>query len=355
MHASAVRCLVEAAVAAPSGNNCQPWRFAWDGHGLSVLFDRPRAASLLDVAHRGSWMALGAALENMDVAAGPAGLSLAPEVFPHGHDADVVAQVRVERAVPTPHPLQAALARRCTNRAPYRDAPWPPGARDDLLAVQAAGVTVRWTEDPDGIARAARAAAVNEQLLFAHHELHAGLVRWLRWSQGESAARRDGLPLGTLGIGRLEQTMLRAVARWPVARAANAVGFARFVRFRSGTNLRRSGAFGLLVARDDTPERWVEAGRLMQRLWLVAAARGLAFHPLTAIVLLVLRHRVCPGDFDAGQRRLLEAAQREIEAVFLLQPGEVPASLVRVGVAPPPPRAPRRPLGDVFAVAPPAR
>ena len=45
---------VRAGLLAPSGDNCQPWRFVWDGRQLEIHFLPERAESLYDVNHSAS-------------------------------------------------------------------------------------------------------------------------------------------------------------------------------------------------------------------------------------------------------------------------------------------------------------
>ena len=63
------RALVGAAVLAPSHWNAQPWRFEVDAGELRVVLDAQRTLPLDDPDQRFAQMSLGAALENMLVAA----------------------------------------------------------------------------------------------------------------------------------------------------------------------------------------------------------------------------------------------------------------------------------------------
>ena len=72
----------------------QPWHFAWDGHRLEVRRDRRRAA-LLDrpVAGAAGWIAVGAACENIAIAACRHGLPATFTWFPDDADHDLAAVV----------------------------------------------------------------------------------------------------------------------------------------------------------------------------------------------------------------------------------------------------------------------
>ncbi|HEX2202476.1 MAG TPA: ThiF family adenylyltransferase, partial [Longimicrobium sp.] len=88
-----VRFCVEHGMLAPSAGNRQPWGFNWDGERLWVLLDRARAASVVDPHHRAAHLAVGAALENVAVAAAHRGWRAKAEPFPRPRDPSVVAAV----------------------------------------------------------------------------------------------------------------------------------------------------------------------------------------------------------------------------------------------------------------------
>jgi nitroreductase len=56
--------IVEAGTWAPSGDNCQPWRFTWNGQKLLLFNVSERDTSLYNSSQRASFIAHGAVLEN---------------------------------------------------------------------------------------------------------------------------------------------------------------------------------------------------------------------------------------------------------------------------------------------------
>ena len=68
--------LVEHACLAPSGGNSQPWRFVADETTLECYIDTERSASHINFRHLGSYVALGAATENMVLAPQACGLDV---------------------------------------------------------------------------------------------------------------------------------------------------------------------------------------------------------------------------------------------------------------------------------------
>src|SRR3989344_4833954 len=79
MDANVIKVL-EAAIMAPSGENAQPWKFVvhrqQDGVVIDVLVSDERAQSLYGWGNRASYVAIGAAVENMRVAAPSYGFSI---------------------------------------------------------------------------------------------------------------------------------------------------------------------------------------------------------------------------------------------------------------------------------------
>ncbi|RYZ56230.1 MAG: Rv1355c family protein, partial [Sphingobacteriales bacterium] len=66
--------LVGAAILAPSGGNCQPWKFVYRGARLYIFHDLSASYSFLDFRSLGANIALGAAVENLRIKAASLGL-----------------------------------------------------------------------------------------------------------------------------------------------------------------------------------------------------------------------------------------------------------------------------------------
>ena len=65
----AIYRIVEAAMQAPSGDNCQPWRFEWNGHELCVSHNEEKARHAFNRANHASYISLGCVLESISIAA----------------------------------------------------------------------------------------------------------------------------------------------------------------------------------------------------------------------------------------------------------------------------------------------
>ena len=353
-----VTAVVKAALQAPSGDNCQPWRFAWDGQRLHIRFDEARAASLYDVNHAASWIALGAALTNLHIASRHLGVQIdQQQLLPEDARDGTVAHMALQPCAPIDHPLFQAVYTRCVNRRAYENTPLRAALRDELLALAARTPNARLDliETREQKGTLASLAARNEQLLFEHRQLHDGLYRWLRWTREEALRTGDGLPIESLELRFFERPGFRLLGWWPAARAAAALRMTHLLPLRSQRVYEQSAAIGLLSVSGGHPEDFVRGGELLQRLWLTATLRGLAFQPITGMICLWWRCQRASGEgLSPLHRQLVENTARALERFFPDGMRQTPLMLFRVGYADPATgRAQRKPIDAVLQMTTP--
>src|SRR6476660_2461505 len=69
MNDAQIHGIVSAAMTAPSGDNCQPWTFHWDGQSLTIRHQNDRARHVLNRHNHASLLSLGCVLELIRIAA----------------------------------------------------------------------------------------------------------------------------------------------------------------------------------------------------------------------------------------------------------------------------------------------
>ncbi|HEY7035272.1 MAG TPA: hypothetical protein VH482_28295, partial [Thermomicrobiales bacterium] len=351
-----VRFAVAHGVLAPSGGNCQPWRFTWDGERLWVCHDRARSANLLDVGHRASLLALGAAIANVRIAAAHCGLATAIAPFPCPGDPTVVAALafaldRAASSLPEAR-LLPAVAARMTNR---RVAPRVPLARATLDAlagsVRGCGAHLDLVTDEPSLAEAGRIAGAADRVRFFHPDLHAELVAELRWSPANAAATGDGIDLATLELSAAATAAMRLVARSDVAaflRSLQDSGHALETLAVKAMNA--SSAVVLITADGDRPADLLRAGEAVERFWLAATELGVAVQPWTTATYLVELVRTSRATiFTPAECEAVRDLGARLDRLFPCAVGRPRLMLARLFVADPPSaRALRLPLERVL-------
>lgn len=276
--------LAGAAVAAPTADNHHVFR-------LTHLEDRLSLRSIPEYAESTpgrrilAQVSAGAMIENLILRAGRLGTRLepmAPMAGPDGFRLDLIAQ----DAVPVQHPLEAAIESRHTNRHfRYRGPRLPAAAQQQIssYAEGLGGAGLVWLDEPRVRRRAAQLVRWAETERFRNSVLHAEMFGSIRFDAGWTASPPTGVPLGALELPLLERPMFTLMRHWPVQRAINLIGMHHFVGWRGAAlPCQMAPHLGVITGRDSSPASAVNAGRLLQRVWLGAQNLGLAFQMLAA-------------------------------------------------------------------------
>lgn len=336
--------MLEAVRRAPSGGNVQPWHVETDAAGLRLHLDRTRTTTM-DVAFRGSYVALGAALFNARVAASRQGrlgpVTILPDearpdlvatlTFGHGHDerldaVDVLAR-GTDRALGVPRPL------RTSDRLTLDGA-----ARDE-------GGRLRLLEPGPVLDHAADAMAEADRVRYLtatlHREMFAELV---------DAGATSGIDVAALGLDDADLAKL-AIARRPEVMTLLAdwdagAALADDTRDR----VRSSSALAVVTVDGAAPADFVRGGQAVESVWVTAQALGLAVHPVSPVFLFAVED----ADLDELSPTLageLGRARRDFRLAAGLDPGEQVALVLRLSHVrgdSPPPRSRRRPVGEIL-------
>ncbi|MBP2326937.1 nitroreductase [Kibdelosporangium banguiense] len=273
-----VRYLVDHAVLAPSSGNRQPWHFYWNEDRIWVAHDRERSESIMDPHGRAARLALGAAVENMVIAATARGLAVTVQPFPRS---DVVAEITTQPDASAPDSLFGALRERRTHRAP--------GTRSTLTAEEIAeltapakhhGAQLDLSLSPDELDELGGIVGACDRIRLLNPHLHEEAVGELRF--GPAPEARDGITLESLALPTGLEEPFRVITRTDIAARLRYIGGG--ARFADYAKIAVAGASAmvLLSIDNDTPESWLAGGRAMQRTWLRAEQLGLGLHPMTS-------------------------------------------------------------------------
>ena len=279
-----LRFLVRYAVLAPSFRNLQPWRFEVGGGRIALYADLGRRSRKADLRLRDLYISLGCALENLLLAAERFGLDHEVDYFPLCEEDELVAQARFTALggrAPRPAALLQAVTRRHTQHGRYAGRAIEAAVLAELRGCAGeAGLSLMLTQD-DPIRRAV-----------------AGML-----------ARA-----GSIAAARPEYR--RELEESIAAGSFDAPG------------PQNTPTFGMIGAEKGGRVAQVRAGRVLERLYLAAAMRGISVQPMS--VLLEFE------EVTALLRRMFRAAG-------------VPLLPLRLGYAEKPARpTPRRALEEVL-------
>src|SRR3989338_5351391 len=114
-----IQKIIADGVLAPSGENCQPWKFEVKNNQICV-FNVPEADTYLyNYNQKGSYVAHGALLENISISALKHRYRANITLFSDNNEPDLVAIVTLDNNESSDDALYPYLKQRCTNRKDY--------------------------------------------------------------------------------------------------------------------------------------------------------------------------------------------------------------------------------------------
>lgn len=274
------RVVVDAAMRAPSGGNVQPWVVEWDDASVRLKLAR-EYTSTMDVALRGSAVALGAAFFNAKVAAaahgrlGPATVTVDDDGWPLS--ATVALGEGDDSALASQYP--AMLARE-TNRRLGAPGALEAAAIDELNAAAAGeGATLSVLTDPDRIASAAAILAAADRVRYLTPRLHSEMVSELRWPGDPDPDA--GIDVDCLELAPDEYAVLSILRRGEVMAALSEWSGGEALGDLTADRVRSS--CGLVVVRvtGSTLADFARGGSAAEAVWICAERNGLAVQPIS--------------------------------------------------------------------------
>jgi nitroreductase len=334
---------LRASILASNPHDTQPWLFQIEDNAITLFADRARNLGAFDPFRREMHLGLGAAVENLVLAARAFGfaakvaptagaLSLSPDDTPAS-----AAHIALTSTQAAHDALFEAIPRRHTNRGPYRADQTIPAEILRRFADLVTDDTVRIVFVQDKNARSELGALIVEATvrIIGDPQMSADSARWFRTGRRDIAAHRDGLTVDNAGLSPF---LIAASKLLPDLDAVSADRY--WLSMTRETHVSTAPVLGMLLVRDrlDAPSA-LQAGRAWQRLHLAATAEGLAAQPLNQPVECIDRDAMLGGADSFGSAL----------AKFGNPPGWEPTFVFRLGVAERAAKpSPRRPIEELL-------
>jgi hypothetical protein len=174
-----------------------------------------------------------------------------------------------------------------------------------------------------------------ENLVAIHPTIFPDTLQWIRFSEGEIARTKDGMPWRGAGIDVFQYPALQFVRAFPAAfRLVSRAGMRQVYSRRVKQLLRSSaGLFCVSIVREQNPLALVGAGQLAIRLWLRLTQLSYGVQPLTISSLSIYNKNI--GVLDEDSRRLFavryEEGERILRRAFGIPRDSMPVWMFRTG------------------------
>ncbi len=287
--------ILELAKLAPSGDNKQPWRFKVTSKHSLLLQNKPEVdQSIYNIHQNASYFSHGALLENISIASAHYGWDCQITLFPDPTNANNVALIAFNKTQAQSQELFSAITTRCTNRKAYLPQGIPLPILEQFTQLDSAQFKLSIITEIQALSNLAEAASKNEKLVLQNPSLHRFLFENIRWTDAEDAGPNPGMNIGTLELKPVENIVFKLASSWKRMQWFNRLGLANKVAGENSKRYRQSAAVGVLwTTQPYHKEAWVEAGRVVEHIWLLAEHNHISFQPFAGI--LLLRHSLLHG------------------------------------------------------------
>lgn len=273
--------LVAAAILAANPHNTQPWKFVVTSDQIDLHSVPSRSTGTTDALGREHVVGMGAALENLALAAAPQGLNAKITTFPTSDPTHVARVVLTTTTKTTGDNLYDAIGIRHSDRGPYQPSAVNATKIAHLQALVDAteGFSIKWfTSHQERSALGALMIDAAQALVNDRQQSIDGF-RWFRSTESAIESHRDGLTDWGQDLSNLISS--GAVLLPPSSRHA---GDEFWLGQTRNVHTKTAAAYGVLLVEDPNVEvTRLNGGRLLERLHLSAVSNGVAFQHMNQI------------------------------------------------------------------------
>ncbi|HUC01793.1 MAG TPA: hypothetical protein VMA75_02725 [Candidatus Paceibacterota bacterium] len=328
--------MVGAAVRAPSGENCQPWRFVFKNETLFIYNLPDRDRSPYNFNQFGSFVSHGAAIENVIIAASVLGYRVDVTLFPLPAETDCTAALKfAQDASIKKDGLYESISLRASNRTAYAAGHILEEEEKSGIAGSAAETAIParliFVSDAEKKRMIAGALSYGDRLLFENRAVHDFLFKHIYWTLNDALNTKSGFYVKELALKPPQEFTFKLLKKESMRRFFATIGLSAMAAKENAALYEHSSALGAVVTKGNSPRDFIEGGRLMERTWLAATARGYDIQLLTAISFF---HQRIAGneaaDFSVNQVHGIEQAYGTLSKEFGTD-GETIIVMFRIG------------------------
>ncbi|MFY2787533.1 Rv1355c family protein [Rhodococcus sp. MALMAid1271] len=320
--------VLHAAQRAPSGGNSQPWTIEIVGRTVRIGVDTSRT-STLDIAYRGSYVAVGAAAFNARVAATAQGRFDSAEITERGVD------ISLGDGQPGPitdRGLLDGVLGRCTNRELGTGEPLGTDVVADLVAAAAAeGGRLVLLSAREALAEAAEILGEADRIRYLTPQLHREMFSELRWPGDRDPDQ--GIEVSSLGIDDADLSKLEIVKRPEVMALVDAWNVGAALGSDMRDRVLSSSALAVVVVPGSTAEHYIRGGYATENVWVTAHLHGVAVQPVSPAFIYARtpeEHR----QLSVHHAEALQQLTSRFRTLFDLSESESVALVLRLSCAP---------------------
>ncbi len=299
-----IKEILDSALSAPTGDNCQHWNFKYSQNNIEIHYNHQRGQHTLNDNLTAALISLGTVVETISIASSSHGI----KTYEDYHLSDLSNSLWVTIALEIsdkldPHELSEYIPKRETNRNHYKRVPLSKELINKLnIQVKKYNTTIFCSSN---ISSALRSYLMKCDLyIFRNKSAFKDTSKWVRFNKKEIYQSRDGFGLKNLCLNPLDGIFIKILKTIPTLLPfAYNLGLKIKLQFSSFRAFRNTGSFILFTSKKDDNLSIVNTGRAALLTWLVLTKNNNGVQPLTISTMLPLdlkkfkSLRGCPKDY----------------------------------------------------------
>jgi hypothetical protein len=325
--------ILQDAISAPSGENCQPWLLELKEGSLNI-FNNPKSdRSVYSWGQRASLVAHGALIENIVLLALARGYQADIKFFPDETNLDHVAKINFIKTLADAKELASFVTRRHTNRKVYLKEKISQDTLESIEDFSSSQIKIQLTEEPDIIKELANIGALNEEIMLDNKVLHNFFFSHVSWTKEEDDVKKIGFFIDTLELPAPAKLGFKLFSKWErLQKIKKFINIPKFVAKTNAQVYASSAAIGVITISNKKELSYVEAGRVFERLWIFLTKEGISLQPLTGVLFMNLK--VESGEtrqFSDLQVKKIKEAYDTVKEKLNIQGDRTVALMFRIG------------------------
>jgi sulfur-carrier protein adenylyltransferase/sulfurtransferase len=323
--------LLQKGTLAISADNSQHWKFSHSDTSITIHEDPDRSNFNSSTGHLPQLISYGAVAENISIAASAINLNTNINFRYTRENPSVIAECKFTAGAKKDQ-LFDFLEHRHTNRLPYHKTPVPSVQIEKLYASiqDFTDINMHCYQATSEKGILTKITAVSDEMIWLTKSLHEDLVRWIRFDKHS----QDGLPLPTLGLKLHKMVSLKAMQNFSTVQLMSKFGMQKVAAIKSHLLMSRSPMHVVFTVNNATPLSFFNAGRAIERFWILANSLNLSLQPFTSPIIILHKELFeGKGTFNPQRRSKTDQILTLWNSCFDLS-DEIPVMLFRAGYAP---------------------
>jgi hypothetical protein len=331
--------IIKAGAQAPSGSNSQPWKFIVKDNIVQVIALPEKDHPILNFKNRGTWIAHGALLENMEIAAKSLGVKLNYKIFPYEDKPNFTFEITLEKlGIKDEDDLYEVIYKRSSNRKKFSNQNLKNNEKEFLFkeVQNYSNLILKTIEDRNEILEIAKNLAWDVYLNLVNQELYKLFIKEIIWDEKEEKLREGrGLYIKTMELKPQAEKFMKLLKKRFFVNLFRKLGILKAIYKDTVRTYSSCGLYGAILVKDNDTD-FIYAGKLVENIWLRATKLNLGFHLITGIPFLW--QGVNLGNlniFNKKEKEIINAAYKKLEEIFESEDSII-ALTFRIGYSEPP-------------------